>query len=253
MFFVSCEKVIDIDLNDANPQLVVEAELFSGTKDFTVKLSKTSSFFKVEEQEFVADAIVQLIKEGSEPVTLDYLNKGIYIIKDYVAEEDKMYTLSIDLNGVNYTSTTKMPAKVIVDSLTTEFNPGMFGSEDGYLVFMHYQDDPDVPNYYRALFDLNGEPQRSSRDIYILDDNFTNGSNITIPLFIRTFQEGDTIDLSFLSLDDKSYNYFLTLNSIIGNGQPSAAPANPNSNFTNNALGYFAIYNGDTQRIIIEK
>ena len=85
-----------------------------------------------------------------------------------------------------------------------------------------------------------------------IDDENTNGNYIDIPLFIRSFEIGDTIDLSLLNIDEKSYDYLLTLNTIIGNGQPSAAPANPNSNFSNGALGYFAIYNGETKQIIIK-
>lgn len=249
---VACEKVIVIDLNSANPQIVVEAELFEGQKDFTCKLSYTSSYFKAEEQAFLDNALVSLRKESEDPIFLNYLDSGRYILPDYLAEGDKDYTLSIDVEGVNYAATASMPQKAVLDSLTQEFSPGMFGQEDGYLLFMHYKDDPERSNYYRALYDLNGVPQRGRQDVYILDDNFTDGSEITIPLFIRSFAIGDTVDLSFVSIDDKTYDYLLTLNTIIGNGQPSAAPANPNSNFTNGALGYFAIYNGETVRAIIE-
>lgn len=247
----ACEKVIDVDLNTANPNLVVESELFAGENDFTTKLSYTSSFFKIEEQAFVDNAVVSLIKEGADPELLTYADSGLYIIPDYIAEEGKDYTLSIDIDGINYSSTATMPQKATLDSLSQIFSEGMFGQEGGFLIFLHYKDDPNVPNYYRALYDLNGIPQRSREDVYILDDNFTDGSEITIPLFIRSFQEGDTVDVNFVNIDAKSYDYLLTLNTIIGNGQPSAAPANPNSNFSNGALGYFAIYNGDVERIVI--
>lgn len=247
----SCEKVIDVDLNTANPNIVVESELFAGENDFRTKLSYTSSFFKVEEQEFVDNAVVNLIKEGAAPVQLNYIDSGLYQIPNYIAEEGKSYTLSVDIDGVNYSSTSQMPEKAELDSLSQLFSEGMFGNEGGYLVFLHYKDDVDIPNYYRAIYSLNGVPQRAREDVYIIDDNFTNGNEITIPLFVRTFEVGDTVDVNFVNIDFKSYDYLLTLNTIIGNGQPSAAPANPNSNFSNEALGYFAIYNGDSEQIII--
>ena len=40
----SCTKVIDLNLNEADPKIVIEAELVSGTRDFTVKITKTSDF-----------------------------------------------------------------------------------------------------------------------------------------------------------------------------------------------------------------
>jgi hypothetical protein len=253
IFFTSCEKVIDIDLNDSNPQIVVEAELFKGVNDFKVKLSYTSSFFKEEEQDVIESAVVSLTRNGGETVNVPYVGEGIYIYEDFEAEENESFTLDVDANGVNYSSTASMPAPAKLDSAVARANTGgPFGPGEGFIVFMYWKDDASVSNFYRAIYSLNGEEQRSREDVFIFDDSFTDGNQTEIPLFVRTFEEGDTVDLKFLSIDPKAYDYFLTLNTIIGNGQPSAAPANPNSNFSNGALGYFAVYNGDEERIIIE-
>ena len=252
LLIVSCEKVIEIDLNTANPNIVVESELYRGERDFEVKLSYTSSFFKEEEQANVDNAVVSLKEEGGATVAVDYAGEGIYKVDNYDAKNDKTYTLSIDLDGVNYSSTASMPAFVALDSLKQmSAGGGPFGGE-GEVVFMHWKDDPNVENFYRVIYSLNDTIRRERQDVFIFDDSFTNGNETMIPLFVRTFEIGDTVDVQFLSIDPKAYDYLLTLNTIIGNGQPSAAPANPNSNFTNGALGYFAVYNGDDERIIIE-
>ncbi|WP_235293009.1 DUF4249 domain-containing protein [Portibacter lacus] len=252
LVLVSCEKVIEIDLNNANPQIVVESELFKGENKFKVKLSYTSSFFKEEEQAFISDATVTLTEVGGESTNINYLDSGLYVLDNYIARDNKDYTLDVVVDGVTYSSTATMPAAVMLDSLVSRPLDGTFGPGDGFIVFMYWQDDPDVNNYYRAIVTLNGEELRSREDVYILDDNFTNGGSIEIPLFTQIFEQGDTVDVNFVSIDPKAYDYLLTLNTIIGNGQPSAAPANPNSNFSNNALGYFALYNGGVERVIIE-
>lgn len=251
VLFGACEKVIDIDLNTANPNIVVESELFRGINDFKVQLSYTSSFFKDEEQEPVDNATVTLIEEGGESTVVEYVEEGLYVVEAYEAKNDKVYTLSIDLDGVNYSSTAAMPPFVPLDSLRQDEVMGPFG-DGGKVVFMHWKDDPDQENFYRVIYALNDTIRRSRADVFIFDDSFTNGNTTEIPLFVRSFEEGDTVDVQFLSIDPKAYDYLLTLNTIIGNGQPSAAPANPNTNFTNGALGYFAVYNGDEERIIIE-
>ncbi len=252
LLVLSCEKVIEIDLNTANANIVVESELFNGEQDFDVKLSFTSSFFKKEEQEFISNAIVSLSEEGGTPVEAVYIDSGLYRINDYLASDDKVYTLSIDHDGVNYSSTAAMPPAVALDSLRHDEVSGPFGGGEGQVVFMHWTDNAEQENFYRVLYALNDTIRRSRSDVFIFDDGFTNGNVAEIPLFVRSFEVGDTVDIQFLSIDPKAYDYLLTLNTIIGNGQPSAAPANPNSNFTNGALGYFAIYNGDNERIIIE-
>jgi hypothetical protein len=44
-------------------------------------------------------------------------------------------------------------------------------------------------------------------------------------------------------MDAGVYDYFNTLSEILtSDANTSAAPANPNSNFNNGALGYFAAY-----------
>ncbi len=251
LIFSNCEKVIDLDLNDASPQIVVEAELIEGVHDFTVSLSYTRSYYKNDEQKEINNASVSLTNSVGNVTDLSYLGNGIYGVNDYEAMEGEEYTLTVELDGQSYESTVEVPSKARLDSLSYEYFDGMFGQEGGYVVFMHFQDNPSEENYYRAFYDLNGEPQRKTSDVYILDDKFTNGSTIDIPLIVDIFEVGDTIDLSFYSIDPQTYDYILTLNTIIGNGQPSAAPANPNSNFSNGALGYLAAYNGEEMRIVI--
>ena len=45
LFFSSCQKVINVDLNAADPQYVIEANLYEGSHDFKVRITKTTSYF----------------------------------------------------------------------------------------------------------------------------------------------------------------------------------------------------------------
>jgi hypothetical protein len=51
-----------------------------------------------------------------------------------------------------------------------------------------------------------------------------------------------------LSVDQGVYTYFYTLNQ--NTGRNSGAPANPVSNITNGALGYFNAYSVTTKKFI---
>ena len=79
------------------------------------------------------------------------------------------------------------------------------------------------------------------------------GNNITIPLFTQFFELGDTVDIRFASIDANVYDYFNTLNEVANGSANSAAPANPNTNWSNHALGYFAAINADEVRVVIEE
>jgi hypothetical protein len=67
------------------------------------------------------------------------------------------------------------------------------------------------------------------------------------------FSTGDTVWVDLLSIDKASYDYFNTLNNILTSDRSptSLAPANPNTNLTNGALGYFAAYSISSRMIIL--
>ena len=85
----------------------------------------------------------------------------------------------------------------------------------------------------------------------LLDDRFTDGNPISRPLFLDPlFQLSDTIGMELRSIDEVVYDYYTELLTIAGS-QASAAPANPESNWNNDALGYFSAYSNSTQEVIV--
>ena len=53
----SCEEIIEVDLSSANPALVVEAVIYKDSVS-QVRLSRTTSYFSLEESELIEDAII---------------------------------------------------------------------------------------------------------------------------------------------------------------------------------------------------
>lgn len=249
----ACEKVIDLELNDANPQIVIQAELWSGINDFKVKIDKTRSFYKDEPQKIVADAIVILEELGGEKHNLSYTGEGYYTLPDYTASSGKTFKLTVEHEEDIYEAYSEMVPRVDLDSVNYEFIPGLFGQPGGYFVFMYYTDPTEPGNYYRAYSWKNGEAQLTSEDFWLNDDSFTNGNEVSIPLFTQFFEKGDTVDIRFASIDAQVYDYFSTLSEVASDGGNSAAPANPNTNWSNHALGYFAALNADEVNLIIEE
>ena len=67
------------------------------------------------------------------------------------------------------------------------------------------------------------------------------------------FTTGDTVRVDLLSIDKASYDCFNTLNDILTSDRSptSLAPANPNTNLTNGALGYFAAYSISSKMVVL--
>ena len=95
----------------------------------------------------------------------------------------------------------------------------------------------------------------SISDFILRDDKIFDGNSIQIPLSIKTFQINDTVTVELLSLNKDTYDYYNTL--IAGSSGPggmmsSSTPANPVSNISNSAMGYFGVYSINSKTIIVQ-
>jgi hypothetical protein len=58
--------------------------------------------------------------------------------------------------------------------------------------------------------------------------------------------------LQLISLDAGAYEYLRTFQELVNNNPGSAAPANPNTNISNGALGYFSAWSSTIKTAIIK-
>lgn len=74
----SCQKVINVNLNDAKPQYVIEASMYEGTHDFKVKITQTTSYFEPQSVPLVNDAVVTLYDNNLNALPLTATGNGWY-------------------------------------------------------------------------------------------------------------------------------------------------------------------------------
>lgn len=240
-FLFSCEEIIEIDLNESNPQWVIEARIDDQTNEALVDISKTASYFEAGEFEVGTGANVSIKSSTGETYELTEYVAGKYRAPNINLKLQAQYELKVELEGKTYEAISILQAPLQIDSLLTEFRGGGIGPGEGYYVRLAFQDPPGVRNYLRFEIWVNGELRP---DIGLYDDNLTDGNEIAFPLFIEPFELGDTVEIKAHSLDFDIYRYWTGLSSILGGdpgGGDSAAPANPPGNISNDALGYFEV------------
>lgn len=253
--FSSCEKVIEIELNNANPKVVIEAELEEGTHDFSVKVSRTGDYFGNDTPDAITNATISLTDDAGNSTAVPHVIEGLYRVQGFAANTETTYTLSVAVEGETYTSSAYIPEPVQLDSLVAR--EPFFGPPDGEfeerIIFTFISDPADTPNYYRMNAFRNGAFDFSARSIVVFDDKFSDGQQIEIPYFNNFFNPGDTVVVELLSIDEGVYDFYLTLNEVIGsNGGPAeAAPANPNTNIKGGAIGYFGASSKATATIVV--
>lgn len=252
--FSSCQKVIKVDLNTANPQYVIEANLYEGTHDFKVQITKTVSYFDGGTPPGVSTATVTLTDNIHPSQTLTSNGDGLYIIPNYTATNNTTYQLTVTDNGNTFVASSYLPVSPIVDSLTYEkFNGGFGGPKDLVLPKLHFKDSLGISNFYRVIVIRNDTLLNEPFDMILYDDKLRDGEYIHAPVFSAFSQKGDSLDVQLFSMDEKVFDYFTTLSDILtGDANNSAAPANPNSNWSNNALGYFGAFSSQKKSVRIK-
>jgi hypothetical protein len=153
-------------------------------------------------------------------------------------------------------ATSSMPTKVFIDSLYALPRHGLSG-ESGYDIYVTFKDPPELGNYYRinarssAVIPADSIDGRRYR---LFTDKLTNGNEMTERIRTgRNVSVGDTITIELRSIDKATYDYFHTLSDILSSDRSptSLSPANPNTNISGDALGYFAAYTVDTKQIVL--
>lgn len=236
----SCTKVIDVNLNEAAPQVAIEANLEEGTHDFNVLISETGNYFGGEPN-YLSGATVTLF-DGTTTTSLTDLGNGTYTLPAYTANEGVTYVLTATVNGKTYEATSIMPNKVNLDTLTYRYQAPTSFTNEGYFTLLNFQ-DPVEDNFYRGTVFFEGELTKGIDDLYIFDDELSNGNYTVIPVFGELYQLGDSVTVNLFSLNKEGYKYYETIDQITSSsGGGNVAPANPNNNWSNDALGHFQTY-----------
>lgn len=249
LLFVGCEKVIQIDLNDTESRLVVEGWIYDGTGPFTIRLSRTTSYFNPENTPTVTGAVVVITDNMGQADTLEQLAPGNYVTGHLVGIAGRTYKLSI-LDGSDiYEASTLLHPVVPIDSLSfipSELFP--LGGEEGKYLVTFFASEPQFEknwyrfNLYKYSTSLGGDSLVNDQSgLWIVtDDTALKGEVADLP-FAFFFDAGDSVIVEMLSLDRPAYEYLLGLQSQLNGdgGMFSPPPANPTSNISGKGIGYF--------------
>lgn len=241
----SCQEVVEIDLNDAPPRLVVEANINilenGASLNSWVKLTTTAPFFD-NIIPVVADASVQIIDENGITYPFQYQADGFYHGTLFPIENVD-YTLKIIYKDETYSATTKFKTTATLEYVQQR-NDGGFTGEDIELKAF-FTDPADEENFYY----FTGISQRGIvRDVY--SDEFFNGNAIFGYYVVEDLAPGDNVNFTLYGIDEAFYNYMFVLLQQTGGqggGPFSTQPATVRGNIVNETdssnypLGYFRI------------
>ena len=233
-----CKKVIDVKLKNATQQTIISGEVNNLSGPYKVTISKSVDFTSDNNFPPVSAAFVTITGNGITD-TLSEDGPGIYLTKNLIGKPGKVYSLLVKAEGNTYTATSTMPDPVLLDSLTF-----LLGRSENIYAVANFQDPKETDNYYQFVQYVNGEKFKNGRGNSLFDDRLSNGRYISMALYDDSsdIKPGVTLTVQMNCIDKYVYNYLNELLQISGNGGgfSSPTPANPQSNISGGALGYFS-------------
>jgi hypothetical protein len=253
---VSCTERINIDLDSTYTRPVIFGEITTDTTSHKVTLSKTADYFNSNPPVGISMANVRISDgENTYVLTEDVENPGVYYTSpDVFGVPGKTYTLlvdNVDLLGdgqlTSYSASSKLLPVSPIDSIRLVHRL----TWQGWVVQAYAKDPPESKDYYKFLISLNDQLQTDSlSNMQITDDTFFNGSytnGVVVYFFSERrwiINEGDKITAGFCGITKDYYNYLVEAQTASRRSAPlfSGPAANPRTNLTNGAIGYFTAY-----------
>ena len=244
----SCEEVIDVDLQDAKPRIVIDATLIAPKGECTVSITNTTDFYMKTPISKKLGATIKLTNLNSNE-TVELTEKVDSTYFAYVnIEYDVEYKLEVEYNNESYSSISYLKKIVPIDSIRFE-ELDFFGEKEIYS-YAYFIDIKGEENFYRYKIYKN---DTTDFDKYtILKDYNQDGECIKRTLYKGNrrrgeddedsdqLEIGDEVKVELYSINKETYTYFDMLADVLtSSGREPEVPANPISNWTNNALGCF--------------
>ncbi|UKN03357.1 DUF4249 domain-containing protein [Paracrocinitomix mangrovi] len=253
-FLFSCEKVIEVPIDDQDQAIVVEAVMKDRQGASFVKLSKTSGIYEPYGFEKVSGASVVVSDDNANQFVFveDIGQAGVYFHPTFVTQENTTYNISITVGENIITGSSFTKSAPVMDSIYVKVNTLDPNTPPSNWVYYHSTDNVNEQNFYRLRIWVNSD---ESNQYYMGNDFYINGETYEAQFIADEAYSGDTILVEMEEMDEQVYNYYYGLSNTLFTGAFSPAPANPPSNLSNSGpasiTGVFAAFMTDTLGMIV--
>lgn len=260
-FFTGCEDVVNVDLDEAAPRLVVDASINwqKGTagNEQKIKLSTSTGYYN-NNIPTVSGAVVNI--KNSIGTTFDFIetvpNSGEYVCSTFVPQLNETYTLTVISNGQTLSATETLKPVPAIDKIEQETKPGFGDEGDATEVKIYFTDNGLTRDFYMMRYQSS---RKAIPEFNIDDDEFFQGNQIFGLYRDSDLNPGDNLDITLYGISERYSNYMTILIGIAGGGGPFSVPPSTlrsnivnQTNFDNYVFGYFTLSENDHVNYTIE-
>jgi len=263
----SCTKVIDVDVPEAEPRLVIEASINwkKGTTGEvqTIKLSKSTPYFSDNQNIEVTGATISITDNTTKQIfTFADQNNGDYLCENFAPVIERKYTLNISSEGEDYTAEETFKSVSGISKIDQSVEGGF--DDEAIELNLYIQDPADEINFYMIKTYERGD---LLPEIFDLKDEFIDGNEIKLfwekldddDTNQEEFESGDVVDIQLYGISEAFYNYIRILVEQTQSGDPfSTTPVTLKGNCINTTnsdkypYGYFRLTQYDEMSYTVQ-
>jgi hypothetical protein len=265
MLSMSCLDVIDMEINDYEPYVVVDGEIQDMNDKQEVRLSISQPYLK-EGEVWISGAIIELFENG--------ISRGFY-------QEEKSGNYFIILNptyGSYYHIRVTLPElesfptfssqKIVsepellkqvspINRIGYEFRKEKAGvMEEGYYVFIDTFDPVGLGDFYQWKLERNGKLFNLPSELTLLSDELVDGNSLNNLFFFERFEKGDEVTIYQASITKNYYKFLEAVYTLaVSQGGLFEIPGyNPTPNLKAEipVIGFFNASSYSVATIVIE-
>lgn len=279
LFLSSCEDVIEVELEETESVIVVDAWLNTKDSRQTIRVSRSQSYFENTTPEGVENAIVKVTRSDGKVFDFSSEGEGYYITgtaRDSLGFVGDEYELSILAGDVEYTATSKMNRVPVIDSIGIEFRDDELFSDDGFYANFYARDFQGRGDAYWIKTYANGIYLDKATELNLAyDAGFDAGTGVDGIIFITPIREfvnrldddglvfpyvaGESIRVEIHSISMEAFNFMEIVRDQINNSQNgifSLPLANARTNISSSdgsgVVGFFNVAKVSISERVVE-
>lgn len=239
--FSSCEDVIDVDLDQGESQLVVDAILTNDTSLQIIRLTKSADYFLNAPTPSASGANVNVVGPNGKTFVFTNSGNGSYTYdpntNGRLDSVGFIYQLNLVYDNKTYTANSQLNPVPPVDSVTFSFEENELGQEDGYYTQFWATDFFGRKDFYYIRAFKNGVTinQENPSSLILSEDaafggNGADGFPFILPIRASItngddpFEIGDISSVELLSMNRDAYEFLEQVTIQANNGGLFATP-----------------------------
>lgn len=254
---LSCEEVVNVDLETAPSRLVIDAAINweKGTDGFiqTIRLTTTTGYYDTVIPTADGASVTVTNSTGTVFEFLEDPGTGNYICQDFVPVIGENYALSVIWNGQEFTAEETLKSVSEIADVVQNNEGGFLGDEIEVRFF--FQDPPSEENYY---YIITKAPVLAFPELDTFSDEFFNGNQSFGFFSDEDLAPGHNVTFEFYGVSRRYHEYISRIMQNSGTGPFGTAASTVRGNIINQtdesnyALGFFRVSELDVLDYVVQ-